>query len=430
VHAVEHLAAIITLDVEDALHAEDVLAARLQQVVEPLVELRGIERARIADADRGDVVLVVMRGEPAFGPWPRGLESQAELGRVVLAEQRIRIGLPDRQLEVGARVGDVERVVAGARERAVARDDGRRFGERAHRGLDGGLERVAGRRGNRQHGDVEILVRMAVMSLAVMSLAVMSVTVMVVAVGFVAMLVRVVVVLAGRLQQIVAGRELPDTAPFERILRLEERLVHGQRALQVEGADVEHLADGHIGISSAEDLRGAVDAADAALDALERFGFDEVGLVEQHDVGERHLLGRLVERVDVLLEVLRIDHRHDRVERELVLEVVVEEERLRHRARIGHARGLDEDVVELVAALHELAEDADQVAAHRAADAAVVGLEQLLLGADDQLRVDADLAEFVLDDRYALAVLLREDAVQQRGFSGAEEAREHRDRYA
>ena len=30
VHAVEHLAAILALDVEHALHAEDVLAARLE----------------------------------------------------------------------------------------------------------------------------------------------------------------------------------------------------------------------------------------------------------------------------------------------------------------------------------------------------------------------------------------------------------------
>ena len=177
------------------------------------------------------------------------------------------------------------------------------------------------------------------------------------------------------------------------------------------------------------DLRRAVDAADAALDALERGLVDQVGLVEQHQVGEGHLLGRLVELVDVLLEVLGVHHRHDGVERELVLQLVVEEERLRHRARIGHAGGLDEDVVELVAPLHELAEDADQVAAHRAADAAVVGLEQLLFGADHQLVVDADFAEFVLDDRDALAVFLGEDAVQQRGFSGAKEAREYRDRY-
>ena len=123
----------------------------------------------------------------------------------------------------------------------------------------------------------------------------------------------------------------------------------------------------------------------------------------------------------------RIDQRHDGIERELMLEVVVEEEGLRDRTGVGHARGLDDDVVEAVAALEQLAEDAQQVAAHRAADAAVVGLEDLLLGADDELVVDADLAELVLDDGDALAVLLREDAVEEGRLARPEEARQHGD---
>src|SRR5690606_28458412 len=44
--------------------------------------------------------------------------------------------------------------------------------------------------------------------------------------------------------------------------------------------------------------------------------------------------------------------------------------------------------------------------------------------------VDANLAKFVLDHRDALAVLLGQDAVQQRGLAGAEETGEHRDRNA
>ena len=62
-------------------------------------------------------------------------------------------------------------------------------------------------------------------------------------------------------------------------------------------------------------------------------GVDEIGLVEQHQVREGHLLGRLVELVDVLLEMFGVHHRDDGVELELVLELVVEEEGLRHRAR-------------------------------------------------------------------------------------------------
>ncbi len=97
---------------------------------------------------------------------------------------------------------------------------------------------------------------------------------------------------------------------------------------------------------------------------------------------------------------------------------------------IGQARGLDEHVVEAIAPLAQLVEHADQVAAHRAADAAVGGLEDLLLGADHQLVIDRHLAELILDHGDALAVLLREDPVEQRGLARAEEPGQHRDRDA
>ena len=78
-------------------------------------------------------------------------------------------------------------------------------------------------------------------------------------------------------------------------------------------------------------------------------------------------------------------------------------------------------------ALHQARHDADQVAAHGAADAAVVHLEHFLVGADDEVVVDADLAELVDDHGVLLAVLLREDAVQQGGLPGAEVAGEDGD---
>ena len=112
----------------------------------------------------------------------------------------------------------------------------------------------------------------------------------------------------------------------------------------------------------------------------------------------------------------------------LRLHLVIDEERLRDRAGIGQPGRLDQDVVELVLPLHQVAEDADQVAAHGAADAAVVHLEDLFLGVDDELLIDADLAELVLDDGDPLAVLGGQDAVEQGRLARAEEAGQHRDR--
>jgi hypothetical protein len=81
------------------------------------------------------------------------------------------------------------------------------------------------------------------------------------------------------------------------------------------------------------------------------------------------------------------------------------------------------------AALHQVAEDADQVAAHRAAEAAVVHLEDLFLGVDDQLLVNADLPELVLDHGNALAVPGGQVVVQQRRLARPQEARQHRHRH-
>jgi hypothetical protein len=129
--------------------------------------------------------------------------------------------------------------------------------------------------------------------------------------------------------------------------------------------------------------------------------------------------------------VLGVHDSGDGVEPRLRLDVLVDEKCLRHRGRIGQARRLDNDGVEAARraglALHEALEHPDQVAADRTADAAIVHLEHFLVRADDELAVDADLAELVDDDGVAAAVVFGEDAVQQSGLAGAEVAGQHSD---
>ena len=72
---------------------------------------------------------------------------------------------------------------------------------------------------------------------------------------------------------------------------------------------------------------------------------------------------------------------------------------------------------------------AHQVAAHRAADAAVVHLDDLLVGlGHQQFVVDPGRAELIFDHGDPVAVLFRQDAVEQRGLSRTEKARQHRHR--
>ena len=230
-----------------------------------------------------------------------------------------------------------------------------------------------------------------------------------------------------RAQRVSPRRQRIHPGPFEGILRLQKIRINGQRTLEIECADVKHIGHRHVGILRAMDAGRAVHGANATLDAFE-FGFgDEVGFVEQDHVGKRDLLARLFHFVEVPLDVARIDERDDGVEQKLIFELVVEEKGLRHRTRIGHPGGLDDDVIELVASFEQLPEDAQQVAAHRAADAAVVGFEDLLFGTDDELVVDTDLAELVFDHRDTLTVVFGEDAIEERGFSRPQKSRQDGD---
>ena len=76
----------------------------------------------------------------------------------------------------------------------------------------------------------------------------------------------------------------------------------------------------------------------------------------------------------------------------------------------------------------QFAQDTDQVAAHRAANAAIVHLDDLLIAVlHQQVVVDAGFAELVFDHSDAVAVLLLEDAVEQSGFTASQKAGEDGD---
>ena len=171
----------------------------------------------------------------------------------------------------------------------------------------------------------------------------------------------------------------------------------------------------------------AVHSLDAGLQTIEVRSGNEVGFVEDDDIGKGDLLFGFVGVFEVLPDVLGIHERDHRVDMEFFTHFGIDEEGLNDRAGVGEAGGFNEDVVELVPHLPKAAEDTNQVPAHGAADAAVVHFENLLLGIDDELVVDADLTEFVFDHGNSFAVVRGENVVEERGFSGSEESCEDGD---
>ena len=118
-------------------------------------------------------------------------------------------------------------------------------------------------------------------------------------------------------------------------------------------------------ILAAHNGRPLVEPAQPRLESRElRLIRHQIDLVEQQQVGERHLLDRLVldalglNLVQVLFDVKGVDKRDDRVEPRVALDVLVDEEGLRDRRGIGQAGRLNDDEVELgttiLGALHQL----------------------------------------------------------------------------
>ncbi len=100
-----------------------------------------------------------------------------------------------------------------------------------------------------------------------------------------------------------------------------------------------------------------------------------------------------------------IHYCNDTVEAVGLLDIFVHEKSLSHRTRVSQTCCLDHDIVKLIPALHEITQDAQQIATHRAADAAVIHLENLFVRLDNQLVVHPHFSEFVFDNSDPLSVV-------------------------
>ena len=112
-------------------------------------------------------------------------------------------------------------------------------------------------------------------------------------------------------------------------IRVQEALIHLERALQVERPKVEHRAHAHRRLHALLDRSERIDLAQTLLDARKVRRAHQVNLVEQDAIRKRHLLDRLVLGalgfllVQVLLHVLRIDHGDDAIEAEVLFDGLI-----------------------------------------------------------------------------------------------------------
>ena len=196
--------------------------------------------------------------------------------------------------------------------------------------------------------------------------------------------------------------------------------------------------------------------ADLAGNAVDGAFVHQVGFVEQHQIGAGELVFiELVQRAFVIqffvLGAHRIDpvgivgktpggdggavkhgdHAVDRYAGTHFRPAEGLDQRLGQR----QAGGLDHDVVGRIRQVEYLFNGRQEVIGHRAADAAIGELEDILVGAVgvatalEQLAVDGEIAEFVDDERELLAVCLFDQVPDHRRLAGAEKAGDNGCRY-
>jgi len=219
-----------------------------------------------------------------------------------------------------------------------------------------------------------------------------------------------------------------------RIGNVEEVLAEARLSRVIERADPEDLVECDRGVARVEHRRGVVDRSNPLLSARRRIGGDEVDLVQHDPVGNDELVDGLAldavgpYLVEVPIDVLCVDQRHDGIHCDSIRDLI-DEERLSNGNRVGEPAGFHEDVVRWVRPVEQLVECRRQIVAHRqcAADAPVRHFDDLLVGGNDQVAIDGGLPEFVLDHGDTFAVIRGEDVVDQGGLARAEEAGEDGD---
>ncbi len=200
-----------------------------------------------------------------------------------------------------------------------------------------------------------------------------------------------------------------------------------QDTVEIEGVAAEHGVEFNGAFGGAVQLGVGVDAANARLDLFQFGRRDQIDLVEQDDVGEGDLVFRFRRVLEAGGQPFGVGDGDNRIESRILRHVGVDEKGLGDRGGIGEAGGFDQNGIELALAAHQAFDDADEVSAHGAADAAVVHFENFFVGVHDQIVVDADFAEFIDDHREFPAVILGENAVEQSGLARAEIAGEDGD---
>ena len=198
-----------------------------------------------------------------------------------------------------------------------------------------------------------------------------------------------------------------------RVHTVEEFRLDFHNSFEAEGVSIQHLRQRNIAALRFPNRRHGIDRADALAHGVEIRRFDKVGLVENDDVRKGDLLLRLMRAIQRTGEMLRVNNSDNRVETRVLATSSSTKKVCATGAGSASPVRLDQDSVETATPEHQAFDDADEIAAHRATDAAIIHLEDLLVAVDDEIVIDPHFAELIADNNgVALAMVLAQHAVE------------------
>ena len=204
-------------------------------------------------------------------------------------------------------------------------------------------------------------------------------------------------------------------------------LLLGHHLVALKQTHAQQQRQAHLPLHRAEDAGVGLDVAQARLHRRQPLLANQIALVEHQDVAVHHLGPGHIALEDLLGEVLGIDQGDDRIQPGRIAQVAAQK-RHRHWQWIRQTGGFHHQIIHGIGAIEDAIHRLEQFAVDRAADAAVAQLHHVFAGGDDQVVVDADLAELIHQHGGFHALLIAEDVVEQGGLAGPEEAGEDRHR--
>ncbi len=202
----------------------------------------------------------------------------------------------------------------------------------------------------------------------------------------------------------------------------------------VAGPEIEYVTRSHIAVDDMADRRCSVQRGNACFDRRDFGGAREVGLGQQNAIRHGDLPARLGLAFELRHAMQSIHRGDDAVQPAGIGGVLGGEQRVRHRGGVGEAGCLDRDTAERrqgagLATLPKQLQRIGDVAAHGAADAAILQQHGILDRLLDQQVVQPDRAELVDDHRGVGQRRQLQQAVQQRRLAAAQEAGDDRHRH-